>query len=143
MEKTENIVNALYEVISKNTNISKPFIVNDEGIGKIACFTYRQSSNNGEKYISVILSIYLIDCDTLDVKEFELEEDYSGLPIRINKISNSLSYNLKELQNEYYECIDNFFTKGKLDAEKFNQLFSAIEYDELRTVYKFFGAEFI
>lgn len=143
MEKTENIVNALYEVVSKNTSISKPFIVNDEGKGKIACFTYLQSLNDGKKYVSDILSIYLIDCDTLDVKEFELEEDYGGLPIEINKVSNSMSNNLKELQNEYYECIDDFFIKGKLDTEKINQLFSAIEYEELRTIYKFFGAEFI
>ena len=142
MEKTEDIVNALYEVVSKDTKISKPFIVNAEGEGKIACFTYLQTLKGGKKYITDVLGVYLVDFNTLDVREFEIEEPIVELPIEIKALSN-VEDNLKQRQREYFECIDEFFMQDEIDAEKYAQLFSMIEYDELRTIYSFFGAEFI
>ena len=134
MSKVQEIMKALnynFRPKGDKQDLSLPFIVNDEGKGKIAVFKFLK--NEGE---IDIINCYLINYESLDVQEFEITDE---LTFVFNE--DNIIYTKEDL-NKYYDYLNLFFKNKGFDKKIYNQLFSKVS-DGLKEAYLYWGAEFI
>ena len=142
MYSIKDILTGFYHAVNYKGSagsFSLPFVVADNGVGKIAIFKYLKENNQ----VTQVENVYTINCETCDVDEYEGIEDQDLLPITINPKNWGDGYTQKENYDKYLTLLDNFFRKGEVDFSEFGRLFNLLEYSELIPIYKYYGAEFI
>lgn len=137
-------INLIIHTLLLNTRngyrLSFPYIVNDGGEVRLACFSYALQGEGELCTVTAVDTVYLIDLEGETVNGYAPSEDCPHLPLQLSDLRSPFR---GEATERLYAYLDAAFTGGDFTPEEYNRLFFAAETDAMKPLYQFFDAEFM
>lgn len=142
MEKVREIILEFEFHRKDNRALSIPFLVYDEKLF-LASFSYAMYVEENKKFVSFADELIMDDGEGDEVAIIYIEDEYRPKIFPLEIVYDDGMEITKEKIEEYYDCLDEIMSSGKINIEKYKKLFYAICPKSLKPIYDYFGAEFI